>query len=273
MYAFVVEYTRIEVSFMFTSTIVFSRLPAAECQLLCGNLEDVTAAHQNLLSLLSDCTKWVVLPWLCISFHSSIHEVHSLPMCLLCCLGYRSSSRESGASSWSWRRSCKHLTLPIAVTTQRPLAFFSHGSMYQLVLKITLVWHCNSLKCPALCVFVSCREELNRFMESRGAAVPGIMSLTTSLSKPFSRLEKYSNLLKELQRHTDVCYRALIDCFLSHMHLQFSVYLHCCVVWMNAGGPCWSWWHAESHKHLPRNGRKSKFCCFAAQVLISMKGA
>ena len=66
------------------------------------------------------------------------------------------------------------------------------------------------------------RDKLSLFMESRGAASPGILTLTTSLSKvryhiysncmiklyyflkPFKRLEKYPTLLKELQRNLGV---------------------------------------------------------------------
>jgi len=41
-------------------------------------------------------------------------------------------------------------------------------------------------------------------MESLGAASPGVMSLTTYLSKPFQQIERYSSLLKELERHSEV---------------------------------------------------------------------
>lgn len=41
-------------------------------------------------------------------------------------------------------------------------------------------------------------------MESKGASSPGILALTTSLSKPFTRLERYPALLKELDRHMEV---------------------------------------------------------------------
>lgn len=41
-------------------------------------------------------------------------------------------------------------------------------------------------------------------MESRGASSPGILTLTTGLSKPFMRLDKYPTLLKELERHMEV---------------------------------------------------------------------
>lgn len=47
-------------------------------------------------------------------------------------------------------------------------------------------------------------EELGKFMESQGASVPGILTLTTSLSKPFMRLDKYPTLLQELERHVEV---------------------------------------------------------------------
>ncbi|NWS81188.1 ARHG6 factor, partial [Toxostoma redivivum] len=46
-------------------------------------------------------------------------------------------------------------------------------------------------------------DELEKFMESQGAASPGILILTTSLSKPFLRLDKYVTLLQELQRHME----------------------------------------------------------------------
>ncbi|XP_060715979.1 rho guanine nucleotide exchange factor 7b isoform X1 [Tachysurus vachellii] len=46
-------------------------------------------------------------------------------------------------------------------------------------------------------------EELGEFMESKGASSPGILTLTTNLSKPFMRLDKYPTLLKELERHME----------------------------------------------------------------------
>ena len=47
------------------------------------------------------------------------------------------------------------------------------------------------------------RDELNSFMENEGAQKPGIMVLTTALSKPFRRLDKYSGMLQEYQRHME----------------------------------------------------------------------
>lgn len=46
-------------------------------------------------------------------------------------------------------------------------------------------------------------EELGEFMEMKGATAPGILVLTTGLSKPFMRLDKYPTLLKELERHME----------------------------------------------------------------------
>nr|KAF6427157.1 Rho guanine nucleotide exchange factor 7 [Rousettus aegyptiacus] len=40
-------------------------------------------------------------------------------------------------------------------------------------------------------------------MEIKGANSPGILVLTTGLSKPFMRLDKYPTLLKELERHME----------------------------------------------------------------------
>ncbi|XP_054852227.1 rho guanine nucleotide exchange factor 6 isoform X2 [Eublepharis macularius] len=46
-------------------------------------------------------------------------------------------------------------------------------------------------------------DELEKFMEIQGAACPGILTLTASLSKPFTRLDKYITLLQELERHME----------------------------------------------------------------------
>lgn len=40
-------------------------------------------------------------------------------------------------------------------------------------------------------------------MELQGAATPGLLVLTTGLSKPFRRLDKYSAMLQELERHME----------------------------------------------------------------------
>ena len=40
-------------------------------------------------------------------------------------------------------------------------------------------------------------------MESHGAASPGLLVLTTGLSKPFRRLDKYAAMLQECERHCE----------------------------------------------------------------------
>ncbi|XP_059502423.1 rho guanine nucleotide exchange factor 7-like isoform X3 [Stegostoma tigrinum] len=55
----------------------------------------------------------------------------------------------------------------------------------------------------AVHVLTEYSEELGEFMEMKGATSPGILMLTTSLSKPFMRLDKYPTLLKELERHME----------------------------------------------------------------------
>ncbi|XP_066505021.1 rho guanine nucleotide exchange factor 6 isoform X2 [Hoplias malabaricus] len=55
----------------------------------------------------------------------------------------------------------------------------------------------------AVTVLTDHSDELDKFMESQGASAPGILTLTTSLSKPFMRLEKYPTLMQELERHVE----------------------------------------------------------------------
>lgn len=56
----------------------------------------------------------------------------------------------------------------------------------------------------AVFVCVCFREELRQFMENLGCPPPGTNQLTTYLSKPFTRLDRYPSLLKELERHIEV---------------------------------------------------------------------
>ncbi|CAG9813967.1 unnamed protein product [Phaedon cochleariae] len=60
-----------------------------------------------------------------------------------------------------------------------------------------------SLHPRAVCILDKYRDELTKYMESKGAANPGVLVLTTMLSKPFRRLEKYSGMQQELERHVE----------------------------------------------------------------------
>uniref|UniRef100_A0A3Q2ZVC5 Rac/Cdc42 guanine nucleotide exchange factor (GEF) 6 n=1 Tax=Kryptolebias marmoratus TaxID=37003 RepID=A0A3Q2ZVC5_KRYMA len=55
----------------------------------------------------------------------------------------------------------------------------------------------------AVSVLTDHSAELDKFMESQGVSTSGILTLTTSLSKPFMRLDKYPTLLQELERHVE----------------------------------------------------------------------
>ncbi|KAK8720944.1 hypothetical protein OTU49_013011, partial [Cherax quadricarinatus] len=55
----------------------------------------------------------------------------------------------------------------------------------------------------AVCMLEKYKDELNSFMECQGATRPGIMLLTTALSKPFRRLDKYAGMLQEYERHLE----------------------------------------------------------------------
>lgn len=55
----------------------------------------------------------------------------------------------------------------------------------------------------AIVILDKYKDELESFMESQGAASPGLLVLTTGLSKPFRRLDKYSAMLLELERYQE----------------------------------------------------------------------
>uniref|UniRef100_A0A3P8YW63 Rho guanine nucleotide exchange factor (GEF) 7a n=1 Tax=Esox lucius TaxID=8010 RepID=A0A3P8YW63_ESOLU len=69
-------------------------------------------------------------------------------------------------------------------------------------MKALYVGYCSNHP-SAVNVLTQHSEELGEFMESKGVSSPGILTLTTGLSKPFMRLDKYPTLLKELERHME----------------------------------------------------------------------
>ncbi|XP_071476868.1 rho guanine nucleotide exchange factor 7-like isoform X1 [Diadema antillarum] len=71
----------------------------------------------------------------------------------------------------------------------------------------------------AVAVLTEHSDELSRYMEGKGAPTPGIMFLTTGLSSPFRKLEKYTAVLKELERHLPAGHPDKID-----MSTAISVY-------------------------------------------------
>ncbi|XP_074483578.1 rho guanine nucleotide exchange factor 7-like isoform X1 [Sebastes fasciatus] len=91
----------------------------------------------------------------------------------------------------------EHTKLP---ENQQRIGGFFLNLMPQI--KILYVAYCSNHP-SAVNVLTQHSEELAEFMESKGASSPGILTLTTSLSKPFTRLERYPTLLKELDRHME----------------------------------------------------------------------
>ncbi|XP_055086393.1 rho guanine nucleotide exchange factor 7a isoform X1 [Periophthalmus magnuspinnatus] len=82
---------------------------------------------------------------------------------------------------------------------QRVGAFFLN-LMPQM--KALYVAYCSNHP-SAVNVLTQHSEYLGEFMEGHGAVNPGTLTLTTGLSKPFMRLDKYPTLLKELERHME----------------------------------------------------------------------
>ncbi|XP_036379538.1 rho guanine nucleotide exchange factor 6-like isoform X2 [Megalops cyprinoides] len=78
------------------------------------------------------------------------------------------------------------------------------GCYLNLLCQIKMLYlsYCSSHP-SAVCVLTDHGEELDKFMEGQGAISPGVLTLTTSLSKPFMRLDKYPTLLQELERHME----------------------------------------------------------------------
>uniref|UniRef100_A0A667XR76 Rho guanine nucleotide exchange factor (GEF) 7b n=1 Tax=Myripristis murdjan TaxID=586833 RepID=A0A667XR76_9TELE len=70
-------------------------------------------------------------------------------------------------------------------------------------MKMLYVAYCSNHP-SAVNVLTQHSEELGEYMESKGASSPGILTLTMGLSKPFTRLDRYPTLLKELDRHMEV---------------------------------------------------------------------
>ncbi|XP_029306245.1 rho guanine nucleotide exchange factor 7-like isoform X1 [Cottoperca gobio] len=91
----------------------------------------------------------------------------------------------------------EHTKLP---ENQQRIGGFFLNLMPQM--KIIYVAYCSNHP-SAVNVLTQHSEELGEYMESKGASTPGILTLTTNLSKPFTRLERYPTLLKELDRHME----------------------------------------------------------------------
>uniref|UniRef100_A0A669BBL2 Rac/Cdc42 guanine nucleotide exchange factor 6 n=1 Tax=Oreochromis niloticus TaxID=8128 RepID=A0A669BBL2_ORENI len=89
-------------------------------------------------------------------------------------------------------------------------------------IKALYLAYCSSHP-SAVCILTDHRSELEKFMESHGASTGGVMTLTTSLSKPFMRLEKYPTLLQELERHVEVKERTQCQDLRKRKNLELQI--------------------------------------------------
>ena len=55
----------------------------------------------------------------------------------------------------------------------------------------------------AVAILEKYRDPLDTYMENQGAPTPGLMTLTTGLSKPFRQLERYASVSLELEQHME----------------------------------------------------------------------
>ncbi|KAJ8246976.1 hypothetical protein GJAV_G00257380 [Gymnothorax javanicus] len=78
------------------------------------------------------------------------------------------------------------------------------GCYLSLLCQIRVLYlsYCSSHP-SAVRVLTDHGEELDKFMESQGACSPGVLTLTSGLSRAFVRLDKYPTLLQELERHVE----------------------------------------------------------------------
>ncbi|XP_054880954.1 rho guanine nucleotide exchange factor 7b isoform X2 [Poeciliopsis prolifica] len=84
--------------------------------------------------------------------------------------------------------------------TQQRIGGFFLNLMPEM--KAIYVTYCSNHP-SAVSVLTQHSDDLGEYMESKGASSPGNLTLTVSLSKPFTRMERYPALLKELDRHME----------------------------------------------------------------------
>uniref|UniRef100_A0A671UPS1 Osteoclast-stimulating factor 1 n=1 Tax=Sparus aurata TaxID=8175 RepID=A0A671UPS1_SPAAU len=97
-------------------------------------------------------------------------------------------------------QSLEEHTKSVLPESQQRIGGFFQNLMPRI--KVLYVAYCSNHPF-AVNVLTQHSEELQEYMESKGAPPPGILTLTTSLSKPFTRLERFPMLLKELDRHME----------------------------------------------------------------------
>jgi hypothetical protein len=99
-------------------------------------------------------------------------------------------------------------------------------------------------------------------MESLGAASPGLLVLTTGLSKPFRRLEKYAGMLQELERHVEENHPDRGDTQRSvSVYKDIAVSVHYAFNQSSVHHQITNClWYSMSHHHVPRLMRGGVQC-------------
>uniref|UniRef100_A0A667XGB0 Rac/Cdc42 guanine nucleotide exchange factor 6 n=1 Tax=Myripristis murdjan TaxID=586833 RepID=A0A667XGB0_9TELE len=151
-----------------------------------------------------------------------VKELQTVLSCYLRPLQYMILTKPSLSVSWYFYFSSPFLFFPLTQLSPPPLCWSLSlildclhprvpegqqrvaGCYLNLMSQIKTLYlaYCSSHP-SAVCILTDHSEELDKFMESQGASAPGILTLTTSLSKPFMRLDKYPTLLQELERHVE----------------------------------------------------------------------
>nr|XP_058897889.1 rho guanine nucleotide exchange factor 7 isoform X2 [Kogia breviceps] len=168
------------------------KLSSANTSYLMGNLEEICSFQQMLVQSLEECTKnpgLVPRSWCPVT-----GEEDGLAWLL-----YGRAASEAGPSP-RWLVVGAHTVWDWMPEAQQRVG----GCFVNLMPQMKTLYLAYCANHPsAVSVLTEHSEELGEFMEVKGASSPGILVLTTGLSKPFMRLDKYPALLKELERHME----------------------------------------------------------------------
>lgn len=159
---------------------------------------------------------------------------------------------------WGWD---PHLSKPSLFLHLKPFVTLTWLFMVLYFVPVEALLKKKNM-CLCIC---SDSEELDKFMESQGASAPGILTLTTSLSKPFMRLDKYPTLLQELERHVEVLEKwnmMSYFCVYSTIFAFFPVWgnmsYDLCMFMSTPGSPSRLFWHFKGNSCLQEPRGKSE---------------
>ncbi|KAK7466802.1 hypothetical protein BaRGS_00037118, partial [Batillaria attramentaria] len=162
-------------------------LSPAEYSILIGNLEEIINFQQSFLAAIEECEKLPLtqrrVGGLFMQYASRLKELY-LTYC---------ANHPRAVSVLQTHRQPEDVH-PLSGLLVHPA---TTDNEQVLRLSYRRVW------CEDVCCGYCCGEELRQCVESLGCPAPGANHLTTYLSKPFTRLDRYPSLLKELERHIE----------------------------------------------------------------------